>query len=193
MCHIEGPISIPSDSHAQSRWPKSWSSLARPARTHPANAPDKDVFGAEAWIGLAVPAGPIGPWSRRTGAPRRPDGDRTPPGPRWVRMRSGSPGSRRARAVTTGSLNPQVNAAWKPRPGTPEEADGGVESHLPQPPRSSCRTPGVIGLVVASCPSPPSFRVSLNTQRAGVPQCCDQGQPVYTGGCPWPRPRQGSP
>jgi hypothetical protein len=58
-------------------------------------------------IGLAVPGRPIGPWSRRTGAPEASatGRDRTPTGPRWVRMRSGTPGSRRARVVTTGRLN----------------------------------------------------------------------------------------
>jgi hypothetical protein len=33
----------------------------------------------------------------------------------------------------------------------------------------------------------------LNTYSLGVPPCRDQGPPAYTGGCPWPRPRQGSP
>jgi hypothetical protein len=31
--------------------------------------PDKDAFVVGACIGLAVPGRPIGPWSRRTGAP----------------------------------------------------------------------------------------------------------------------------
>ena len=33
----------------------------------------------------------------------------------------------------------------------------------------------------------------LNVQGAGDHHAGDQGQPVSTGGCPWPRPRQGSP
>jgi hypothetical protein len=47
-------------------------------------------------IGLAVPGRPIGLWSWRTGAPEASatGRDRTPTGPRWVRMRSGTPSSR---------------------------------------------------------------------------------------------------
>jgi hypothetical protein len=33
----------------------------------------------------------------------------------------------------------------------------------------------------------------LNAQSARDHHAGGQGQPVYTGGCPWPRPRQGSP
>src|SRR5829696_9364583 len=44
-CHShatsKGQSRSPADSHGQSRWPTSWSSLPRPARTHPA-MPDKD-------------------------------------------------------------------------------------------------------------------------------------------------------
>ena len=55
--------------------------------------------------------------------------NRTAAGSRWVPMRSGTPGALRARAVTTGRLNPQVNTPWRRGPGTPEEADGGFGSH----------------------------------------------------------------
>ena len=79
--------------------------------------------------GRSVP-GRGGPERRRR---PRPDGIGQPAGPCWVRMTTGTPGSRRARAVTTGRLNPQVNAPWRRRPGTPEEADGGFESHLLRP------------------------------------------------------------
>ena len=79
--------------------------------------------------GRSIP-GRGGPERRRR---PRPDGIGQPAGPCWVRMTTGTPGSRRARAVTTGRLNPQVNAPWRRRPGTPEEADGGFESHLLRP------------------------------------------------------------
>jgi hypothetical protein len=58
-----------------------------------------------------------------------------------------------------------------PRPGTTVEGGPEFESHLPQPPRTSVRTPGVIGLVVPWCPSTHHRPRGLNTQGAGVPPC----------------------
>ena len=53
--------------------------------------------------------------------------DPNPNGPRWVRMTPATPGSRRARAVTRGRLNPQVSAySWR-RPARAEESDRGFE------------------------------------------------------------------
>ena len=48
--------------------------------------------------------------NRSTGVVRDQTGPGRPDGPRSVRMAPGIPGSRRARAVTPGSMNPQVDA-----------------------------------------------------------------------------------
>jgi hypothetical protein len=62
----------------------------------------------EACIGLAVPGRPIGPWSRRTGAPEGVR-DQTRPDPRSARgpWRTGTRG---ARAVTNGHQRPREPA-----------------------------------------------------------------------------------
>jgi D-alanyl-D-alanine carboxypeptidase len=43
------------------------------------------------------------------------------------------------------------------------------------------------------CSAPSSERPVSRGRPLGYHHAGDQGQPVYTGGCPWPRPRQGSP
>jgi hypothetical protein len=76
-----------------------------------ASGVNHDVLQLQALIGRAVPGRPIGPWSRRTGAPgasatRR---DRNPSvGPRWVRSRWVNHGQQRAGAVTRRSLKSHV-------------------------------------------------------------------------------------
>ena len=66
--------------------------------------------------------------SRGSGRPA--GGDPNPNGPRWVRMTPATSGTRRARAVTRGRLNPQVSArSWR-WPVQAEESDSGFESHL---------------------------------------------------------------
>jgi hypothetical protein len=57
------------------------------------------------------------------------------PGPPWVRTTSGAGGPRRARAVTTGSDEPQVSGPPQPRPGA--EEPGGSEFESPHPDRDS--------------------------------------------------------
>ena len=63
-----------------------------------------------ALIGLAVPGRPIGPWSRRTGAPKASatGRDRTL-GPCWVRGAPGPQGHERSPTVTNGQEEPQVH------------------------------------------------------------------------------------
>jgi hypothetical protein len=46
----------------------------------------------------------------------------------------------------------------------------------------------------AEHPAPtPKRAAGFRGRPLGYHHAGDQGQPVYTGGCPWPRPRQGSP
>jgi hypothetical protein len=67
-----------------------------------------------ALIGLAVPGRPIGPWSRRTGAPEASATrwDRSlrgaVAGPCWVRDASGLQGHERSPTVTSGEEELQV-------------------------------------------------------------------------------------
>jgi hypothetical protein len=51
-------------------------------------------------------------------------------GPHWVRIESVTWGSRRARAVTTSTKEPQVIASARPGPRPPEHGGSGFESHL---------------------------------------------------------------
>jgi hypothetical protein len=76
--------------------------------------------------------------SRRSG--RSAGGDPNPNGPRWVRMTPATSGTRRARAVTRGRLNPQVSARSWHWPGQAEESDSGFESHLLRVIYQRCRT-----------------------------------------------------
>ena len=60
-------------------------------------------------IGLAVPDRPIGPWSRRTGAPEASATGRDRAlGPQWVRGALGPQGRERSPTGTTGDEEPQV-------------------------------------------------------------------------------------
>ena len=87
---------------------------------------------AQALIGLAVPGRPIGPWSRRTGAPkasatRR---DRTL-GPCWVRGAPGLEGHERSPTVTNGSDEPQATGLRLSKLGCclPADSDCGPDDH----------------------------------------------------------------
>jgi hypothetical protein len=63
----------------------------------------------EARFGLAVPGRPIGPWSRRTGAPgASATGRDRPLGPCWVRGAPGPQGHERSPTVTSGEEKQQV-------------------------------------------------------------------------------------
>jgi hypothetical protein len=66
--------------------------------------------GVKALIGLAVPGRPIGSWLRRTGAPEgsAPEPDRTPSGPRWVRVATVAHGHQRSPTVASGPEGLQV-------------------------------------------------------------------------------------
>jgi hypothetical protein len=61
----------------------------------------------EARFGLAVPGRPIGPWSRRTGAPEASATGRAL-GPCWVRGAPGPQGHERSPTVTSGEEKQQV-------------------------------------------------------------------------------------
>src|SRR4029453_14592244 len=76
------------------------------------------AVGLDPLIGLAVPGRPIGPLvaEDRSAAGVRDQTEPGPYGPRWVRMTAEIPGSGRARAVTTGILNPRVHAPSDRRP-----------------------------------------------------------------------------
>jgi hypothetical protein len=124
-------------------------------------------------------ARPADPTPGRGGPERRrrprPDETRTPNGPRWVRMTPRTPGSRRARAVTTGILNPQVNTP-SPRPsGVLEESDGGFEPLIPQAVagRGSLLTRQMFQVFTAGRLVPPYDDVSYSTP-------CDLTGPAWS-------------
>jgi hypothetical protein len=101
-----------------------------------------------ALIGLALPGRPIGPWSRRTGAPgaSATGRDRSPPVHGGVHVEPAGRGLQRARAVTTGVKEPQVRPAAQPPPGPLQKA--GQSSSLP----TRCREPS------GSCPQAGGYR-----------------------------------
>jgi hypothetical protein len=163
----------------------------------PRQEPHEQIHLAGALIDPAVAAdrsihGRGGPSAKMRPRPTDRSQPRSGTGPCWVRTALGATGSGWTRAVTTGRYKSQLEAPLRPRARLMEYGGGGFESHPPAAahqlrdtttdrPRGPCR------------PCTHHRPRGLNTQRAGVPPSGDQGQPVYIGGCPWPRPRQGSP
>jgi hypothetical protein len=73
-------------------------------------APARVRHSCQAGIGLAVPGRPIGPWSRRTGAPQASATGRDRIlGPCWVRVPPGQQGHERSPTVTSGEEKWQVD------------------------------------------------------------------------------------
>jgi hypothetical protein len=156
------------DNHGQ---PQSSRELRRSPSSQVTAAPDLalgagDQF-VEACVGLAVPGRPIGPWSRRTGAPEAsatrwgPE----PAGTRWVHAEPAGRGVQGAQEVTRGSKEPQVRGPAQPQPGFYQEA--GQSSSLPTPRRTitqecsysgrprSRRRAGSVAAVIAATASAP--------------------------------------
>jgi hypothetical protein len=101
------------------------------------------------------------------------------PGPCWVRTASGTAGPRRARAVNVGESTSHVTGRSPSRPWTAKQPGAGFESHLSRRRASSSRRQ--------------SERLVSGGGPLGYHHAGDQGQPVYIGGCPWPRPARAPP
>jgi hypothetical protein len=103
------------------------------------------------------------------------------PGPRWVRTALRTAGPRRARMVDVGESASQVKGPFTVTTLDGEAARRWVRIPPPQPPRTSCSTPGVIGPAVPWRPrNPPSCAWFGQVGRSGT-HAGDQGQRLHRG------------